>query len=523
MDSVRKKIVRPAAPLRPRPAPAPLPDPPPAPRLRPLPRRRFPFGRAFLILLAGFLSVLVGSLAFLAFKGVAVSRTISVENRSGQSLFAQMRALAATLMTEKRSPLRGEADGRINILLLGRAGEHYPGRDLTDTVMVMSLDTRAQKVALLSFPRDLFVPIPHTGLSTKLNALYQYGEDNGLGVAPVEECLGQIAGLPIHYFITVDFDGFEQAVNAIGGIGVDVTRDFYDPRYPGKNYSYELFEIKRGWQTLDGATALKYVRERHNDPEGDFGRAKRQQQVIQAIKDKVFSARTYTNVFALNRLLDTLGGNVRTDMTVEEMGGFLELARTLDTRNVTSVVVDAWQPDSLLRVSHLQVGSTAAFILVPRVGNWSEVTDLAQNLFHLDALHARRDRIAAEAPALALLYTPADAALAHRIAAFLGDALGFGTVRLVPAPALAERPSESMMVDRSHLSKPYSLDELKKRFPLTDADTLPDGISPPEDADFSLLIGASLAHVFSFDENAGSPPENDTLDAAPLPPQPTQP
>jgi len=94
----------------------------------------------------------------------------------------------------------------------------------------------------------------------------------------------------------------------------------------------------------------------------------------------------------VNDLLNALGESVKTDMPTSDMAVFLKLTKTLDTENVTSLVVDAWKKDSLLSVSHIQVGPVTAFILVPRVGNWSEIRDLAENIFRLDALAAHRQR-----------------------------------------------------------------------------------------------------------------------------------
>jgi LCP family protein required for cell wall assembly len=138
--------------------------------------------------------------------------------------------------------LSGESEGRINILLLGRAGERYPGRNLTDTVMLLSLDMKKKRAGLLSLPRDLFAPIPGTGLSTKLNSLYQIGLNENVGTEILRDSVAEITGLPIHYSVMIDFDGFERMIDALGGIRVDVQRDIHDERYPGKNYSYETFD-----------------------------------------------------------------------------------------------------------------------------------------------------------------------------------------------------------------------------------------------------------------------------------------
>ncbi len=473
-----------------------------------------------IFLMAGLL-LIIGA-GFIVFRGLTTERQMQFENTASLPFLTELKKLTGTILGKKTPLLQGEASGRINILLLGRAGEHYPGKDLTDTVMVMSIDIALKKVALLSLPRDLYVPIAESGLSTKLNSLYQYGLSMDQGVEPLETTIEHITGEPIHYFITLDFDSFEKIVDTLGGVTVDVSRDLYDTRYPGKNYSYETFEIKKGWQTLDGATALKYVRERHSDPEGDFGRAKRQQQVIQALKDKAFSLQTFLNIFAINQLLTTLGESVKTDMSFEDMTRFLELVRTLDTKNVTTVVVDAWKKESLLRVSHVQVGPVAAFILVPRVGNFSEIIDASKNIFTRDSREKRAVAIAAEHPTLTLYVAASDRIPGEAFAGLLQDELGF-QVTLVSLATLDNRPEKSIITIETSLSKPFSQDELLKRFSLEQRVTLP--ITPQKGArsDFSLLFGDDFATLFTLKKNTEeSASLEDISFSEPLPPQPTK-
>lgn len=475
--------------------------------------------KIFLGVLALFFLIVLGTAAFFLYKSLSVGRSIQVQN-TNTSIFSDMKQLTVSYFTNKHPALKGEENGRINILLLGRAGEHYPGKNLTDTVMLMSIDTKNKKVALLSLPRDLYAPIPETNLYTRINSLYQYGLSQGESAIPLRKSVEEITGQKIHYFFVLDFDGFEKIVDALGGISVDVLRDFYDPRYPGKNYSYETFEIKKGWQKLDGATALKYVRERHNDPEGDFGRAKRQQQVIQAIKDKAFSLGTFFNIFAVNKMLDALGESVKTDMTLDEMESFLKLAKTLDTENVASIVVNAWQKESLLRVSHIQVGSVAAFILVPRVGNWSEIHDLSENIFRLDALKERLEQIAREQASIIIVSVAEDIAAAEKMKRLISE-MGFSEVSITTSPALKNNLEQSIIIDRSGLKKPFSLDELIKKFALKKkGDISPIGhIEPIPDHDFVIVVGADLAETLSFDEESGTTNSDDTGFSEPLPPQ----
>ena len=450
------------------------------------------------IILLSALIVIAALLSFYGWKILQTAKKIQFENPSQKTADV---SIASFFPGDKRVALRGEDRGRINILLLGRAGEKYPGRNLTDTVMVASIDTQDKRIGFLSLPRDLYVEIPKTGLSTKLNSLYQYGLDSGQGIDPLESAITDITGLSIDYFIALDFDGFEKIVDTVGGVSIDAERDYLDTRYPGKNYSYETFQLSKGWHTLDGATALKYVRERHADPLGDFGRAKRQQETIQAIREKVFSISTFLSPITIGKLLDTLGDSVKTDITIPEIGSFAELAKTIDTKNPSRAVVDAWQKKSLLRVDHVQVGDVAAFVLVPRAGTWNEVRALATNLFSADDEAKRDAAIATENPSILVLSRPEDAGDALRLKRSLADASAFGTITTLSVASFPKRDRGGIM-DRTGTGKPYSLDELMKLFDLDPATVLPTlppqkTDSPASKADFVLLYGDNMKNTFT--------------------------
>jgi LCP family protein required for cell wall assembly len=356
--------------------------------------------------------------------------------------------------------------------------------------MVASIDRESRKSAFLSLPRDLFVPIPESDLAIKLNSLYQYGLSQDEGVEPLRVAVENITGLDIPYTVIVDFDGFEHIIDEVGGVTVYSERDILDTRYPGKNYSYETFELSAGWHTLDGATALKYARERHSDPEGDFGRAKRQQQILKAFQEKVFSVRTLINAPSLSRILDTLGSSVRTNLTVPEILELADLTRTIDIRNASTVVVDAWRRESLLRVSHIDVGGVRAFILVPRVGNWSEIRDLAENIFSLEAIERRREAIERESATIHILSRPEDASVARRFMHAIEDAIPTEEITLSTDETILRQP-DSTLYEEGSSRKLYSVDELLRLFSLTKTTTTPDTPSP-EGTDITLVIGSEL-------------------------------
>jgi len=458
-------------------------------------------------------AIAVPCLVVAAWFGMAVLRTaekISVGGTGGHETLSDL------FPDGKRTPLRGEETGRIDFLLLGRAGESYPGRNLTDTVMIASIDLTNHRSAFLSLPRDLFVPIPDSGLSTKLNSLYQYGLTHDEGVEPLRKAVEEVTGLDLPYYVIVDFDGFEKIIDEIGGVTVFSERHILDTRYPGKNYSYETFELPAGWHTLDGATALRFARERHSDPEGDFGRAKRQQQILKAFQEKVFSARMLLDAPAVERTLGILGESVRTDLTLSEMLSLARLARTIDLRNASTVVVDAWKRESLLRVSHIDVGGVAAFILVPRTGNWAEVRDLAEHVFEREALDRRREAIKTESADILILSAPGRTATARRFRETLLDSIPAGTVTTASDTSLSSR-ARSAVADTGDGKDLYTIDEILRLLPLERIDN-PSAVIPTpatiSDTDIVILLGDDAEGMLAPADSAtadslGSVPEAD--------------
>lgn len=471
------------------------------------------FKKVFLILIAFLFTSFLATGIFFVFKLNILSQKID-NNPSATSKSSILETLSdiSQITREKREPLKGEDQQRINILLLGIAGQGKPGGDLTDTIMIASIDTNTKKVALLSLPRDLHASIPNSNYSAKINSLYKYGLSTNQGVEPLKKTIENITNLSINYYLIVNFSGFEKFIDDIGGINVEVQRDIYDPAYPGPNYSYETFEIKKGFHSLDGATALKYARERHNDPEGDFGRAKRQQQVIQAAKNKIFSTKTLLNPFAINKLVDTLGENIKTDMTLDEIDNFIKLSKTLDTQNINNAVVDAWKEDSLLKVSHIFYENTRAFILVPRIGNYTEIQDLAKNIFDLKILEKRKAEIKTENPAIALIDNTGNYKTYAKIETLLKKRLGFENVKkLSPSITIDESQDDLTTVNTSILDqtlgkKPFSLDELIKKIPAT-LNTNPStpNTETKEDLtkyDFLIILGENLNDIYQYDEDS---------------------
>ncbi len=325
--------------------------------------------------------------------------------------------------------LKGESDGRVNILLLGMRGANDPnGGLLSDTIQLLSIDTKDNKMALMSVPRDLYVDNPAVGYKTKLNAVYAYGEQkgSGQGIKYMEQEVGVITGLPIQYGIALNYDAFTQFVNAIGGVQITLDKPFEESvqfnqphvcdsffNVPTGQYQtktkkiydkitgrlartrvvaqYPLctapanteecggdFKLPAGSQTLTAQQAMCYARSRETS--NDFERAKRQQQIIKAVESQLLSAGTLTNFSKINGILDSLGNNVKTDMQGWEMKRLFDLYAKLKSAPLYQRVMDTSndpQVGLLYGVQDPQAGD----ILLPKGDNYNQIQALFKNIF----------------------------------------------------------------------------------------------------------------------------------------------
>lgn len=453
-----------------------------------------------------FLLLIFSSLAyglFFTYKINAIGKKVSFANNHPTTFVETLKSLTRANTTM----LRGADSDRINILLLGIAGKGKPGQFLTDTLMVASLDVKNNRVALFSIPRDLYVKIPDTPIQTKINSVYQFGlgnskDNKNSGAELIKKTISVITGMDIDYYVVMNFNGFEKIIDDIGGINIINERDIFDARYPGPNYSYETFELSKGFHHLDGATALKYARVRHGDPEGDFGRAKRQQQIMQTTKNKVFSASTIFNIFTLNNLFNTLGENIQTDINPDEIASFFELIKKLDTHNINNVVIDAWNKESLLKVSHIRYDAIQAFALVPRVGNYSEIQELAKNIFDLNKLKRRKEEIAKENASIAIINKSGDTQVIHKIKKVLQENLNYKNV-IILTDKNKLLSDETIVYDATDGQKPFTLDELAAKLPATVSYAKPKELSSfaqVSDSDMTLVIGKDLIDRYNGEE-----------------------
>ena len=317
------------------------------------------------------------------------------------------------LLFQKEIHLQTTDEKNINILLLGIGGGTHDGPDLTDTMIFASIDPDSKKVTMVSIPRDLWMP----ELTQKINFAYADGEvkQEGGGIIAAKAAVQKLVGQDIDYVLRIDFDGFVKAVDMVGGLEVTVDKPLDDYKYPitGKETDscglddekiaslsaeiatgsaseneafpcrYEHLHFDEGEQEMSGIEALKFVRSRHgeNGEGSDFARSKRQEKVISAFKDKIFSVGTFLNPVKIVSLSNVLQSSIDTNIKENEYDDFVKLAQKLKGATLTSIVLDIGDESDgrfgILEQPPISKTYNNQYVLIPRVGNgnYSEIEE----------------------------------------------------------------------------------------------------------------------------------------------------
>jgi len=313
----------------------------------------------------------------------------------------------------------------INLILLGYGGGNHDGAYLTDSMIAVHIDPHAKKIFLVSIPRDIWIKIPTDGTDgsySKINAAYEIGLDDTNypnkqqqftgadgGGKMAEYIVSQVTGLPINYFIGMDFSGFTNTIDTLGGVDLTVQKTFDDYQYPieGKENDtcghtpeeiaslsaqlasssatiseldafpcrYEHIHFTAGPQHMDGNTALQYVRSRQSLQDGtDFGRAQRQRNLIVAFKQKIFSASFIPEIIPF---MSSLGDDLRTDLTLNDIKTFIQNIQAFNKYEINSLAIT---DQNFLKDA---VSSDGQDILISRDGvdNWDSVHNWLTNVF----------------------------------------------------------------------------------------------------------------------------------------------
>ncbi|HBO10749.1 TPA: hypothetical protein DD448_02265 [Candidatus Collierbacteria bacterium] len=251
-------------------------------------------------------------------------------------------------------------------------------------MILVSLHLASRQVTLIPIPRDIWVD----SLRAKVNTAYHYGEEKraGGGQDLVKSAITEITNLPIHYLVILDFAGFVRAIDAVGGLDLNVDTSFTDNKYPipGKESAepesarYETLQFTAGPTHMDGTLALKFARSRHAEGEEgtDFARSRRQEKILLAFRDRVFSSSTLFNAQTLTNLKNSLNSSLISNIEDQEFGSFLKL--------FLSMSKDSSSPSLDLSTLFINPQDTRPYdrqwVLIPR-DSWQTIHDyVAQNL-----------------------------------------------------------------------------------------------------------------------------------------------
>lgn len=390
------------------------------------------------------------------------------------------------------SQLKGEGDGRINILLLGKGGEGHTAPDLTDTLLLASIDPINNTASLLSVPRDLYVE--KNGSYTKINAVYANakaassyaGNDDTKadadGLAAIEAMVSDKLGVPIHYHMMVDFQAFTQAIDTVGGIDIDVPEEatvsetLYD-HDAGRQY---VLNVQEGPTSFDGKRALFYSRSRQTSARGDFDRTQRQRLVILALKEKILSAGTFANPSKISGLVDSFGDNVRINMTINEMLRLYEIGQKIDASNVASLSL-AEQPNMLVQTDN--INGLSVVRPVAGLDDYDDIRHYVRNTL-------RDGFLASEDAKVLILNGTNTVGLAAEKAEEL-ESFGYKVIGMATAPT--QNYTNTVLVNLRGEDKKFTKSYLETRLGVTAVDSLPDSNIAPGEADFVIILGSNEA------------------------------
>lgn len=437
----------------------------------------------------------------LAFRGLAVTVVLAIT--LGGLLFSQSYLKlhkvfkGGTATAEALKPtvnpdlLKGEGSGRVNILLLGRGGGTHDAPDLTDTMMLVSIDPVNHTSTLLSVPRDLWVNVPNQGVM-KINAAWETGVFKYLGKQTtgstnrqaitagfdmVDKTVGDVLGLSINYNVLVDFNAFKQAVDTVGGVNINVPADLVDPTMAWENANNPVL-AKAGAQVFDGTHALIYARSRETT--SDFARAERQRAMLVALKGKVATLGTLSNPLKLSGLLSAFGNNVQTDLSLSNASRLYDILKNVDDTKVTSVgLSDAPTP-------HVTGGNiNGQSIVLPKAGLF-KYDDIQQ--FVRSQL---KDPYIMQENAKILVL---NGSTLSGLATIKGDQLkgyGYNVIGVGNTPNSGW--TQTTLIDLTHKNK-YTKNYLEQRLSQKAANSLNDTTIPTNGADFVIIIGSDEAN-----------------------------
>ncbi|MBN1494146.1 LCP family protein [Candidatus Peregrinibacteria bacterium] len=239
-------------------------------------------------------------------------------------------------------PLSEDQYGTTNILMLGIGGGTHDGADLTDTIILASIDKKNKFVPMLSIPRDFYVDIKDLGGRMRINSVYEAGKhklNSEQGIQYLITEVEKVSGVKVHYYVKIDFSGFKDIVDALDGVDIYVDEAINDPYYPlDGTILYSPFYLAAGQQHMDGETALKYARSRKTT--SDFDRSKRQQKLLFAIKNKAMTKEILLDPGKITALYNSVSANMETNLSIRQIIELAKISQDFDEQSIITRVIN---------------------------------------------------------------------------------------------------------------------------------------------------------------------------------------
>jgi LCP family protein required for cell wall assembly len=445
--------------------------------------RRKKWQKARLIATRGMALVLV---LLITLGGLLFSQSYFKLNKVFKGTTGTVAALKANVTPDS---LKTEGSGRINVLLLGRGGGNHDGPDLTDSMMLASIDPVNYTTTLISIPRDLWVNVPNAGVM-KINAAWETGEFKFLGkIAPgstnpgaitagfklVDQTVGQVLGINVDYNVMVNFQAFQQAVDTVGGVTVNVPTALVDPTMAWQNNNNPVL-APAGVQNFDGAQALLYVRSRETT--SDFARAARQRAVLVALKGKIETLGTLSNPLKISGLINAFGNNVQTDLSLSNASRLYGIIKNVNDTKVSSIGFDA-APNQYVTTGNIAGQS----IVLPTAGlfNYSGIQQYTRTLL-------KDPYIIKENAKIIVLNGTDQPGLATNMVSEL-KSYGYNVIGAANTPS--PDWTQTTLVNLTHGKDPFTQHYLEQRLGVKAVDHLSDNTIPTNGADFAIIIGSN--------------------------------
>ena len=434
-----------------------------------------------------FILLVLGVGGFFAFRILVASSHIFKGN-----------VLTAAFSSER--PLKTDKYGRTNLLVFGTSESDpgHPAAQLTDSIMIVSVDQKAKTAFLASVPRDLWVKYPNPctfGYQGKINTVYQCESDDGqnedAGQKGLANKVGEVFGIDFQYTVHLNLAVVKEAVNALGGI--DVTIESSDPRgildrnFDWRcNYKCYLVKYPNGPAHLDGEHAMWLAQARNDSggyglPRSNFDREANQRKIVIGMKEKATSVGFLANPVAVTNFMESLGNNIHTSIDASEIKTFIKVAKEIDSKNIQSISLIDQQPAILTTGS----GPDGSSVVKPVAGLYDYGAIAAFMKLQLQGLGT----ISTEAAKVDVLNGSGVSGAATELAAKLEDnAMTIGNIATAPTTA-----GKYQLYDLSGGKKPATLKKLQEILGMSapTSTKLPTGIT--SDASFVIVVGSDGA------------------------------